>query len=187
MELTEQQRGLLDRVWEAIRGRCDLGPLLERIFNELPDIEADAFAANVIDAAPASADLSLVPSRLVLDILADEVRGELRRLTPGSRPWSATERVVGLYQRRLAGEEPEPGEWEDACAYAYRVYAAAAAFAAAHLYAAVASDHIDAVAHVDAGIGTMAAGYDDAAAADARRWIADRLLHHLATPARRGN
>ena len=145
--------------------------LIDRIFEGLPTDEAGDFAVAVIEAVPVGADLSMVSSRLMLDILADDEYGVLQRTRDGSKARTAVETVIGLYRRQLAGDEPSTEEWKKAAAAAT---AAATAATAAAAYAAAAYA-------ADAATYATYATY----AADARpshwRWTADRLIHHLTT------
>jgi len=134
--------------------------LIDGIFENLPtgDDQHARFAVEVIEAVPVGADLSLVTARLMLDLLADPDHGVRQYTQPDSRQRVAVDAVIGLYRRRLGGEEITAKEWRDAADAAY----AAAAAAADAAYAAAYAD----AAAVDAA-DAAAAAYADAAAADA--------------------
>ena len=105
-----------------------LARLIDGIFENLPTVD-DAharFAVEVIEAVPVAADLSLVMSRMMLDLLADPNHGVVQYTKPGSRQRSAVDTVITLYRRRLAGETVTSEEWAYAAA-ADAAYAAAAA------------------------------------------------------------
>jgi len=147
-----------------------IGYLLDRIFESLPaDSGACArFAVDSIEAVPVGADLSMVPDRLMLDVLADPEHGMLPHMAVGSDRRPAVVQVIDLYRRRLAGDEPSDDEWIDAyiCDYDDEWV---------HVQAAQAG-------HADGG---AFASYALAAAGDCAgprwwTWVADRLLHHLA-------
>jgi hypothetical protein len=176
-----------------------IGYLLDRIFENLPtdDGQHAVFAVASIEAVPVGADLSLVSSKLMLEILADAERGVLRHTAEGSDQRAAVEAVIALYVRRLAGDEPSRDEWLAARRDAYAADAAyadadAAAYAADAAYAGVADAAYAAYAYAYAYAAAYAADADAADAADAARgdwwtWAAQRLLHHLThapTPAK---
>jgi hypothetical protein len=172
------------------------------LFEALSETDAKAFPLQFLEAIPVGADLSMVVSNLMLDILAHPEKGllQLPRLT--DRTKVAIEQVAELYRRRLAGNEPTLEEWyssrrdaadaaDAADAYAY-AYAADAAYAAddaadAAYAAAYAADDAAYAADDAAYAAAAAAAYAaDAAAAvrmearmEARLWQRDRLLDHL--------
>ena len=152
-----------------------LAYLWDRTYESVELAEAPRFAVASVDAVPVGADLSLVVSHLMRDLIADPERGVWKFTAEGSAQRKAVETVGGLYARRLAGDEPGRDEWGTARAYASAAYAADAAdaadaYASAYAYAAAAYA-ADAYAY---------AAY--AAYAYARRgcwaWIAERIIHH---------
>jgi hypothetical protein len=161
--------------------------LIDGLFENLPtdgDQHAE-FAVAVIDAVPVGADLSLVISRFLLDVLADPECGARQYTVEDSRQREAVDAVVSLYRRKLAGEEISRQEWAAAAVDA--AYAAADAAYAADAAAAYA-DAAAAYAAADAAYAADAAAYAAAYAADAadarngmRVWQAERLIHHLTT------
>ena len=149
-----------ERIWGIDR---KVGYVLDRTFEAMPDGEHGDFAVAATQAIPVGADLSRVIDRWLLDILADPEMGVRRHTADGSAQWIAVDAVIALYERRLAGDEPTRDEW----IAARRAYAATAAATYAAYAATYAAD--------DA---TYAAYAADARSV-ARRWQADRLLHHL--------
>jgi len=166
---------------EALYGIPDsIGHLLDRIFENLPteDGQHALFAVASIEAIPVGADLSLVASRLMLDILAEPAYGVLDRAVAGSTRQATIERVIGLYRRRLAGDEPSRQEWleprkgsfgDDAV---YEHVSGAAAYAAAWREGSYAfSDAMSSAAYHVGWTGSVSDWWE---------WAAQRLLHHLA-------
>ncbi len=206
-EVESPDEGWHGRVEELYGIPTPIAHLIDRIFENLPtDDEAHArFAVEVIAAVPVAADLSLVVSRFLLDVLADPEHGVRRHTAEGSRRRAQVDRVIDLYRRMLAGEEIGPEQWRAAAAAddaaaddAAADDAAAAAYAAAAYAAADAADAYGAAAYAYAAAYAAAYAYayaaaaaaDDAAdAADAygaaarhqsRIWQAERLIHHIA-------
>jgi hypothetical protein len=99
----------------------------DAVFEGLPtkNDEHANFAVAWPEAIPAGADLSLVFSHLMVDVLGDPERGVLQLTEDewGTRP--AVESVLSLYRRRLAGDEPTVEEWDEAAARAARAAGAA--------------------------------------------------------------
>jgi hypothetical protein len=88
-----------------------VGGLLDRCFERLPATEAADFAVAAVQAIPVGADLSRVPVRWVLDLLADNESGVTAHVAP---PSTAIERVADLFRRTLTGEDIAVGEWQAA-------------------------------------------------------------------------
>jgi len=168
------------RVEELYGIPTDIGHLLDRIFENLPtdDGQHARFAVASIEAIPVGADLSLVASRLMLDILADPAYGVLTLTIADSKRQATIERVIGLYRRRLAGDEPSRQEWLEprkgsfGVNYAYEQVSGAAAYAAAWREDSYAFSEAMSSAAYNAGwTGSVS---------DWWTWAAARLLHHLA-------
>lgn len=139
-----------------------VGYLLDKIFESLPVDEGRHawFAVESIEAIPVGADLTLVPSRLLLDVLTQPEPAAQR---------VAAEQVIGLYARRVAGDEPAWQEWLDAGRGVGNVVKSAA-------YAGACPKAAEAFAY--------AVGHADARKVDRYgwwHWVAERLIHHLAT------
>lgn len=146
-----------------------LAGLIDSLFEALPTDEAPDFALAVVEAVPVGRDLSLVVSRLMLDILADEEHGVRQHTDEGSKRRAAVDAVAALYRRGLAGTEPSSDDWDAGSIAAHATYAAAARTAEA----AATGAYGDAATY---------AAYAHATYADfdaARRWQADRLIHHV--------
>jgi hypothetical protein len=128
-----------------------VGGLLDRCFERVPAAEAADFAVTAIEAIPVGADLDQVPTRWMLDLLADDegggVNGVLARTVTGSPQHAAVERVVELFRRKLTGDSIAIGEWQVAALAAQTASAQAntieragsAATASATAYAAAAA------------------------------------------------
>ena len=108
-----------------------LAYLWDRTFEGVPSAAAPVFAIASVDAVRVGADLSMVVSRVMLDVLADPENGVWKFTAEGSRQRAAVEAVGGFYIRRLAGDEPTRDEWMSARSAADDAYAAYAADAAA--------------------------------------------------------
>jgi len=94
-----------------------VGDLLDLCFRSLPPPEAVRFAVTAVEAIAVGADLSLVPARLNTDLLigdGDEPHGVVRHIHAAGGRRAAADRVVALYQRRLAGDLPSEEEWDAA-------------------------------------------------------------------------
>lgn len=151
-----------------------VGHLIDRTFEGLPLEEAGDFAVTVVQAVPVGADLSLVSSRLLLDVLTDEDAGVLPRTPPGSPLRAAVEGVAGLYRRRLAGGEPARRDWKAALRAAWQTETAISDGASVAAYAAMnALRAAELGDHSDAGHAVGSAVIGD------RRWVAGRLIHHI--------
>jgi hypothetical protein len=130
-----------------------LAHLEDRIFEWLPNKDAQDWPVAFLEAIPVGADLSLVADRLKLWLLRDS--GLLDR--SHTEVASAIDGVVALLARRLAGDEPSVDEWSSAARSAWSSAESAAQSAAQSASSAVSS----------------AAA---AALSAARRQIADQLL-----------
>ena len=149
-----------------------VGYLLDRTFEGLPYGQHAEFAVAAIDAIPVGADLSLVSSHLMVDVLSDPDHGVLRH-AGGEDVRAAIDTVVALYRRRVAGDEPSRNEW-------LRARRAAASADAAFASAAFADAAAAAAAAAFADAAAAAAAFASAAARLTHwRWVADRILHHL--------
>jgi len=161
--------------------------LIDGIFEALPTDRGEHadFAVAVIEAIPVGADLSLVSSRLMLDLLADPQRGMFQLCDEGSDARTAVEAVAGLYVRRLAGDEPSEEDWDRAAWAAWAAGAAGAAWAARAAWAAEAAEAAWAAWAAEAARAAEAAeaarAAEAAEAAEAASWQAERLIHHLTT------
>lgn len=147
-----------------------VGHLLDKIFENLPVNEGQhaRFAVESVEAAPVGADLTMVPSRLMLDILAHPERGFYQRAEEYERP--AVGVVIELYRRRIDGDEPTERDWLDGRAYARRSGCE------------VADDAVYAVISKDASQYAEAVDFTgDWGTSDWWLWVAERLIHHLAT------
>lgn len=67
-------------------------------------------AVAAFDAIPVGADLSLVPARWALELLAGEY-GVVEHTDAASAQRMAVDRVIMLYRRKLAGDDPPEHEW----------------------------------------------------------------------------
>ena len=179
-----------ERIWGIDRR---VGAVLDRCFESLPEGWAD-FAVASIEAIPVGADLGPALDAWLLDVLADDEHGVRQYTVEGSAQRIAVDVVVGLYRRRIGGDDPSDDEWRKA---AYAAAAADAGADAAYAAAVVAADDAAYAAWADAAYD--AAAYAAAAAADAAAyaaadadfwsWCAQRLLHQLGSapvPATRG-
>ena len=130
--------------------------LFDATFEELPEPAHIAFTTDALEAIPVGVDLDPVVDRLVRWMLADPMHGVRRRVT-GS---ASIQRVIALFERRLAGDEPTAMDWERAYSasgfasagsgqpgiyQAYRAAEAAARFAV-HCNVEDAADAADAAA-----------------------------------------
>jgi len=183
-----------------------VGRMLDQAFELiLPDRCAD-FATLSIGAIAVGADLSMVPYRVLLDILADGENGIRHILMTDPKDSSdfdaalnALDTVIGLYQRRLSGKEPETREWDLYLGGYWRHsaldgvpgYAGQAAWYAAQVGRFTRRDgHPDHPYSSIAAATRMLADYQalcrdtyGRAAVHADRgihWVSDRILHHLA-------
>lgn len=141
-----------------------LAHLWDSTFEGLPYAESPQFAIDSIEAMTPGADLSLVPSLLVADILGHPERGVLANPDLAVEKRDATAEVLALFARRLAADEPTETEWEQASMTAYDVQANPAYYA---------SGEYETYADSTAGMW-----------ADDERdwlWIAERLIHHTRT------
>ncbi|MEU7631001.1 hypothetical protein AB0C34_13595 [Nocardia sp. NPDC049220] len=91
-----------------------VGGLMDRCFERLPAREAGRFAVAAIEAIPVGADLDSVGAQWMLKLLADPREGVLRHTPDGSIQHRAVNRVIDLYRRALAGDDPAPAEWATA-------------------------------------------------------------------------
>lgn len=91
-----------------------VGGLMDRCFERLPAREAGRFAVAAIEAIPGGADLDSVGAQWMLKLLADPREGVLRHTLDGSIQHRAVNRVIDLYRRALAGDDPAPAEWTTA-------------------------------------------------------------------------
>lgn len=164
-----------------------VGHLLDKIFENLPteDGQHALFAVASIDTIPVGADLSMVASQLMLDVLTDPTYGVHQHAEEGTEQRAAIETVTALYARRLAGDEPTREEWLDAKETAetageddYTAYADVANYAASAGYDQYPESYFPAV------VNDTAEAYDTDKSYDAEPewygWAASRLLHHLA-------
>lgn len=177
-----------ERLWGI---PVDVGALLDRCFDAVPAERAPGFAVASVEAIAVGADLSLVRTRFMLDLLADDgagAHGVLQRTAPGTRLHAYVDRISTLHRRTLDADAPAPEEWraaadapvlagDDRPARAAAYYAARAVLETGSLSGAAAVE--------DAADGIKYA-IDAAAEAAGNRvrhgqWCADRLLHHLAT------
>lgn len=142
--------------------------LFEGIFEPLPAAERSSFAVALTEAIPAGADLERVVDEMMIATMSDPEHGCRQYAEPTGR--AAIDTAVGLYQRRLAGDEPSHQEWDAA--------AAAAWVAAARATAAWAADW---AAAADAARAAARAAAADPAAA----WAAARAADWAATAAAR--
>ncbi len=107
--------------------------LEDRLFEGMKLKDAKGFPVKFLNAITPGADLSMVWSKFIIWLLADETDGVIK-FARTERTKKSIETVVKLYKRRLNGDEPSSEEW---CAAADAADAAAAAYAA---YAAVYAD-----------------------------------------------
>jgi hypothetical protein len=141
LSLAAEGLPLSDLLPEAQRS-WGLPPGVSRLLERCLDGEAVA----AFEAIPVGADLVLVPARWALELLAGE-QGVLEHTDAESAQRTAVERVVMLYQRKFAGEDPPEDEWVAASHAAEAAGKAAtadhsvgpAAHAAAAAYAAAAA------------------------------------------------
>lgn len=147
-----------------------VGHLLDKIFENLPvDGGQHAwFAVASLEAVPVGADLTMVPSLLMLDILAHPERGFYQRAEEIERP--AVGVVAELYRQRIAGDEPSPQEWSNAQTYARQIGCEVAADA---VHAAISKD-------VNQYAETVDFSEDFQRPYTWWPWVAERLVHYLA-------
>lgn len=148
-----------------------VGHLLDKIFENLPvdDGQHAQFAVESVEAVPVGADLTMVPSLLMLDILDDPNHGFYQRSGEYERP--AVGVVAELYRQRIDGDEPSPQEWSDARRYAKDCSCDPAEDAA---WAAISKSSDQYAEAVDFS--------EDFHRPDTWwPWVAERLIHHLAT------
>ena len=159
-----------------------LAYLEDRIFEGLPNAQAQKWPERFLKAIPVGADLSNVINELMYWLMTDK-DGIQKHARPDRL--KAIKQVAGLYKKRLAGKEPSVKEWEkarqdaaDAAYAAYAAYAAADADAAAY-----AADAAYAAAYAAYAADAADAAYAAAYAADARsgyyKRIADKLIEIL--------
>lgn len=91
-----------------------VGGVMDRCFERLPPHEAARFAVAAIEAIPVGADLDPVAARWMLELLADTQEGVVSYTPGGSVQHRAVNRVIDLYRRRIAGNDPAPAEWTTA-------------------------------------------------------------------------
>ncbi len=141
------------------------------LFEALPNEDAMRFPIEFIEAIPVGADLSLVVSNLMYDLLTDNDFGLLALPDLAEDVKTAIEAVAKCYRRRLSGDEPSKEEWSASGELAWDAWDARAAW-----------DAWDARDARDARAAWAARDARDArdARAAQRRWQRDRLLHHLA-------
>jgi hypothetical protein len=156
----------------------ELGAALDHTFEMLTEPAHAAFAVDAIEAMPVGADLSQVVDRTIVDFLADPERGAWRAAPDGPER-EAVQRVGGLYVRRLAGNEPDLGEWDAARNAADELTpddVGSDAVLAAYYAADIRDRH---AADVFSYVFDFA--YHAAPDAAWKTWAASRLLHHMAT------
>lgn len=151
--------------------------LIDRLFEMVPQSCAPDFAVSTVEAIAVGADLSLVPSHLMVDLLGDPKQGLIARpphhlVDIGSRDLSrhAIEQVVSLHRRRISGDEPTDEQWSEAQTRAWRMEASFAAnYAADNDYAGGCADAI---------LEAAPPGNVDAYSLYSL-WLAGRLVSHL--------
>jgi hypothetical protein len=111
--------------------------LVDRIHESLTPKQSIAWPGRFANALPVGADTRLLWPRFAVWMLRRVRRGKTGDVR------GAIDRVVALYERRIAGDEPPKDEWRNA---AYAVDAAAYAYVAAAYAAAAAADAADAEA-----------------------------------------
>ena len=164
---------------------CALAFLEDRIFEGLPEAEAQIWPERFLNAIPTGADLSMVVSKLMYWLMTDP-DGIRKHARPDEL--KAIEAIAELYKNRLHGKEPSIENWlsaRNAAAYDVAAYAAYAAAYYAYYAAADAAYYAAAAAYYAADTAAYAA---DAAAyaadADVARKtsfvrIADKLIEIL--------
>jgi hypothetical protein len=109
-----------------------LAHLEDTIFENLPADLAKTWPHRFLSAPSVGADLALVSSRFLLEILTGE-KGVIRHAGTASQ---AVQTVADLYSRRLSGDEPDRAEWAEAARARAAEMAAARAARAARAAAA---------------------------------------------------
>lgn len=145
-----------------------VGHLLDRIFEGLPcgDGKPAWFAVESIEAIPAGADLSMVPSHLMLEVLARRAHEG----TPDDPRWRwEIEQVIDLYERRLSGDEPARQEWLNARSASSGPIGYNAAYAGAYPKSVEAFE-----------VAISRAAFRNVDRDGWWLWVAARLIHHLA-------
>ena len=142
-----------------------LARLEDRIFEGLPEAEAQAWPRRFAEAIRPGADLAMVGPRFLYDLLSDPAGAVQRRAQTTPRVKAAVDGVMALFVRWVeSGTKPSATEWREARSAAYAAAADASA-ADADAYAAAA----DASA---AAADAYAADADAAYAADAAAYAA---------------
>jgi hypothetical protein len=150
-----------------------VGHVLDWAFEEV--LQPGAFAVAATEAIPVGADLSLVLSRWMLDILDDPNHGVWIFTEVRSCSRAAVEAVAALYRRRLAGDEPDAEDWrtvgrtavDDAGYVAHYAGLAAPLSISAQGFASIAASY------------ALSAARAVVSVEPCRRWMIDRLLAHL--------
>lgn len=103
-----------------------VGGLIDLCFRTMPAKRAGEFAVAAIESICVGADLSLVPARFALDLLVDDegsgAYGVLRHTGAGSPEYGAVERVISLFRRRIAGDDPTDDAWDASAIDAQMAY-----------------------------------------------------------------
>lgn len=99
-----------------------LNYVIDGTFENLNSDDAPQFALDVFNAIEPGADLSLVVSRLMLDVLDGEPYGLLRIDDLADDVRKAVQMVADCYRRRLAGDEPSEQDWQAAGDAAWAAY-----------------------------------------------------------------
>ncbi len=86
--------------------------IIDGTFENLASEVAPQFVYDVFDAIPVAADLSLVVSNLMLDVLVGEPYGLIKLPDLANDVKAAVEAIVECYRRRLVGNEPTEREWQ---------------------------------------------------------------------------
>jgi hypothetical protein len=90
-----------------------LAQLFDCIYEALPFGEYQKWAIQSLECIPVGADLSLMEDRILLWMLTEE----LPKLVEDRFIETQVRDLTALYQRRLMGDEPAPGEWQAACSF----------------------------------------------------------------------
>lgn len=140
-----------------------LAKLEDRIFEGLAVEESKTFPERFIEAVPVGVDLEMVWPKFIVWVIGDEKHGVIQYARPDGK--KAIQKVIDLYNRKIAGEKIDVNEWlgarkatdaaADAAIAAYAATTATAAYAAAT--AAYAADAADAAYADAAGIAAYAA------------------------------
>ena len=147
-----------------------VGILLDNIFEELPEGTHAEFAVASIETIPVGADLSMVKSRMILDVLVDTEFGMLQ-LASSEPEHLAVMAVAELFRRHLNNDEPSTEEWEKAKLEAHSADDATTGIRPAYIAALASGPSYGSAICMASGVANRRDTWPS--------WASERMLQHL--------